>query len=166
MQNAFTAPHFQSHEAARAVIERLRWPDGPICPHCGLIGKAYATKRPGLFRCAEPECRRDFTVTMNTIMERSKIPLNKWMMALYLTGSSEKHISSHQLRHALGVSSHTAWYLCRRIREGTSDGSALSWPFVEVDGIQELTNGFRAARGQKEGRTPAAAASADPKYST
>src|SRR3954469_23795450 len=77
MSNAFTAPQFQSHEAARAWFEAQRWPDGPVCPHCGSINHAYATKRPGLYRCGESECRDDFTVTMGTVMERSKIPLHK-----------------------------------------------------------------------------------------
>jgi transposase-like protein len=128
MSNAFTAPHFQSHEAAREWFEKQRWPDGPICPHCGTIGHAYSTKRPGLYRCAEPECREDFTVTMNTVMERSKIPLNKWAMAFYLMASSKKGISAHQLHRALGLSYQTAWFMAHRIREAMRDDLGTAGP--------------------------------------
>jgi transposase-like protein len=116
MSNAFTAPHFQSHEAAREWFEQTRWPDGPVCPHCGTVGHAYATKRPGLYRCAEPECRQDFTVTSRTVMERSKVPLNKWAMAFYLMASSKKGVSAHQLHRALGLPYQTAWFMAHRIR--------------------------------------------------
>lgn len=115
--NAFTAEHFQSHDAARAFLEKQRWPEGPICPHCGSIGRAYATKKPGLYRCAEPACRQDFSVTMGTVMERSHIPLHKWLMAFYLMASSKKGISAHQIHRSLGVSYKAAWFMAHRIRE-------------------------------------------------
>ena len=83
MPNVFAAAHFNNDDAARKLIESIRWPDGPVCSHCGSINHAYAVKgRAGLYRCAEPECRKDFTCTTGTVMERSKIPLHKWMMAL------------------------------------------------------------------------------------
>lgn len=125
MSNAFTASHFQSHEAARAWFEAQRWPEGPICPHCGSINRAYATKRPGLYRCAEPECREDFTVTMGTVMERSKIPLHKWAMGFYLMASSKKGISAHQLHRSLGIGYEAAWFMAHRIREAMR-GTGLS----------------------------------------
>jgi transposase-like protein len=117
MSNALTAPHFQSHEAAREWLEKRRWPEGPVCPHCGVIGHSYATKRPGIYRCAEAECRKDFSVTMNTVMERSHIPLNKWLMGFYLMSASKKGMSAHQLHRALGVTYKAAWFMCHRIRE-------------------------------------------------
>jgi transposase-like protein len=138
MSNAFTAPHFQSHEAAREWFEQTRWPNGPVCPHCGTIGSAYKTKRPGLYRCAEPECRQDFTVTARTVMERSKVPLHKWAMAFYLMASSKKGVSAHQLHRALGLSYQTAWFVGHRIREamrgdGWSSPLGGSGKVVEVD---------------------------------
>ncbi len=117
MSNALTAPHFQNHEAAREWLEARRWPEGPVCPHCGVIGHSYATKRAGIYRCAEAECRKDFSVTMNTVMERSHIPLNKWLMGFYLMSASKKGMSAHQLHRALGVSYKAAWFMCHRIRE-------------------------------------------------
>jgi hypothetical protein len=66
----FAEPHFQNDEAARAMLESILWPDGPVCAHCGVVNHAYKTKRPGVFRCAEKGCRKDFSVTMKTVMER------------------------------------------------------------------------------------------------
>jgi transposase-like protein len=122
MSNAFAAPHFHDDTAARELIERIRWPNGPVCPHCGVIGHAYATKRAGLYRCAEAACRMDFTVTSRTVMERSKIPLSKWMMGFYLMAASKKGMSAHQLHRALGISYQSAWFMCHRIREAMRGG--------------------------------------------
>src|ERR1700674_686744 len=123
MSNAFAAPHFHDDTAARNLIERVRWPDGPVCSHCGVVKHAYAvTGRSGLYRCAEPECRKDFTVTTGTVMERSKIPLHKWMMGFYLMNASKKGVSAHQLHRALGLTYQTAWFMCHRIREAMRDG--------------------------------------------
>ena len=122
MSNALTAPHFQSHEAAREWLEGQRWPDGPICSHCGTINHAYKTAKPGWYRCAEKECRKDFTVTTGTVMERSKIALNKWLMAFYLMSASKKGVSAHQLHRALGLDYKSAWFMCHRIREAMRDG--------------------------------------------
>lgn len=115
--NAFTAPHFQSHELAREWLERTRWPEGPICSHCGTVNHAYKTKKPGWYRCAEKECRKDFTVTTGTVMERTHIDLNKWLMGFYLMAASKKGISAHQLHRALNLDYKSAWFMCHRIRE-------------------------------------------------
>ncbi len=137
---ALTAPHFQSHEAAREWLEKQRWPEGPVCPHCGVVGHSYETNKPGVWRCAEPECRKDFSVTMNTVMERSHIPLHKWLMAFYLMSASKKGISAHQLHRSLAVSYKAAWFMCHRIREAmageTPNGSGPlggSGKIVEAD---------------------------------
>lgn len=86
----FSAPHFRDDEAARKYLERTLWPEGPVCPHCGVVNHAYATKRGGVYRCAEAGCRKDFSVTMKTVMERSHIALHKWLMAFHLMTSSKK----------------------------------------------------------------------------
>jgi transposase-like protein len=121
MNTAFTAPHFQTPELAREWLEKTRWPEGPVCSHCGTIGHAYKTKKPGWYRCAEKECRKDFTVTTGTVMERSHIALNKWLMGFYLMSASKKGISAHQLHRALAVDYKTAWFMCHRIREAMRD---------------------------------------------
>lgn len=118
----FSAEHFRNDDAARAYLETVLWPDGPVCPHCGTIGRAYATKRKGVYRCAEPQCRKDFTVTMKTVMERSKIALHKWLQAFHLMCSSKKGISAHQLHRTLDIGYEAAWFMCHRIREAMRDG--------------------------------------------
>ena len=77
-----TAPRFTNEDKAREHLEAIRWPDGPFCPHCGsfdatrLEGKKH---RAGLVQCNEAECRQQFTVTVSTVFERSKVPLHKWL---------------------------------------------------------------------------------------
>ncbi len=119
----FSAPHFSDDDAARDYLESLLWPDGPGCPHCGTVDHAYVTKRVGVFRCAEKECRKDFTVTTGTVMERSHIALNKWLMAFYLMASSKKGVSAHQLHRALNLDYKSAWFMCHRIRLAMENGS-------------------------------------------
>jgi transposase-like protein len=121
--NILTEDHFQNEDAARAFIEAIRWPEGPVCAHCGSIGRAYAvTGRRGLYRCAEPQCRKDFTVTVGTVMERSRIALHKWLAAFHLMTSSKKGVSAHQLHRTLGITYQSAWFLAHRIREAMRDG--------------------------------------------
>jgi transposase-like protein len=124
MSNAFDAPHFTNDAAARKMIEGIRWPSGPICTHCGS-DRHYVTKRPGVYRCAEFQCRSDFSVTTGTVMERSKIPLHKWMMGFYLMCASKKGISAHQLHRSLGITYQSAWFMCHRIREAMKDGGIV-----------------------------------------
>lgn len=135
----FSEPYFQTAEAARAKIESIRWPDGPVCHHCGECERRYATKKEGRWRCGNPECRMDYTVTTGTVMESSHIPLHKWLMAFYLLSSSKKGISSHQLMRSLGVTYKSAWFLSHRVREAMKAGGLVAPPMggegqiVEVD---------------------------------
>lgn len=131
-----SAPHFQDPEAAREWFEAMRWPEGPVCPHCGVVGRAYRTKRPGLYRCAEPACRKDFTVTVGTVMERSKIGLHKWAAAFFLMASSKKGVSAHQLHRTLDVTYEAAWFMAHRIREAMRAGG-LAPPMGGDGGIVE-----------------------------
>jgi transposase-like protein len=119
-------PHFHNEEAAYERLESIVWPDGPVCPHCGNVkadrihrveGK---TARRGLLRCNE--CGEQFRVTVNTIFEHSKIPLNKWFQAAHLMASSKKGISAHQLHRTLQVTYKTAWFMGHRLREAMRDG--------------------------------------------
>jgi len=120
-----TDPRFQDPEKAREYLEAQRWPDGPVCPHCGncdpdnitaLKGKAH---RPGLYQCNS--CREQFTVTVGSVMEDSKIPLNKWLLAMHFLGASKKGMSAHQLHRMLGITYQSAWFLAHRIREAMTD---------------------------------------------
>ena len=122
----FNAKHFQTPEAARAYLEALRWGSERVCPHCGTINSSYATKKPGVYRCASKECRKDFSVTTKSVMESSHIKLHIWLQAFYLMASSKKGVSSHQLHRALGVTYKTAWFLSHRIREAMRNGGIVS----------------------------------------
>lgn len=132
-----TDPIFFDADKARAHLEALLWPDGPTCPHCGeyenvhrLAGKSH---RAGLVQCNS--CLKNFTVTVGTVFERSKIPLNKWLLATFLLTSGKKGTSSHQLHRMLGVTYKTAWFMTHRIREAMKDdGSLVGSPHAPLSG--------------------------------
>ncbi|WP_326914221.1 IS1595 family transposase [Sphingopyxis chilensis] len=113
-----TAPHFHDETKAREHLEAIRWPEGPTCPHCGsfnatrLEGKKH---RAGLVQCND--CREQFTVTVGTVFERSKVPLHKWLLCNHLLCASKKGMSAKQIERMLGVTYKTAWFMCHRIRE-------------------------------------------------
>jgi transposase-like protein len=124
---AFKDVMFQDEDKAREALEALRWPDGPICPHCGnsaqdKIAKVEGKKhshRPGLYYCNE--CKGQFTVTVGTVFERSKVPLTKWWLAAHLLNSSKKGVSAHQIHRTIGVTYKTAWFMMHRLREAMAD---------------------------------------------
>lgn len=147
----FTAPRFTNVDAARAHLESIRWPSGPVCPHCGgverqsrLNGEAH---RPGVVFCGE--CREQYTVTVGTVFERSKVPLNKWVLATHLLCSSKKGISSHQLHRTLGVTYKTAWFMSHRIREAMGDK-----PSGKLGGGGKIVEVDETYYGKKVGAKP------------
>ena len=155
---------FVDENAAREALEQVRWPNGPVCPHCGTIGpriaKVEGTKRshrPGLYYCNE--CTGQFTVTVGTVFERSKIPLTKWWMAVYLLNSSKKGFSAHQLHRTLKVTYKTAWFMMHRIREAMRTGGLApmggSGKTIEIDETnQGRIDGARPRASRKSfGRT-------------
>jgi transposase-like protein len=126
MTDLLKNPIFNDETAAREWLEARVWPEGPTCPHCGnadqgkiraLQGKAH---RPGLYQCAE--CREQFTVTVKTVFERSKIPLTKWLAALFLMTASKKGVSAHQVHRMLGISYKSTWFMMHRLREAMRQG--------------------------------------------
>jgi len=134
-------PLFNDEDKARQFVESKRWPNGPVCPHCGGVDIATLTARPdskrpgrpGLYNCRS--CREQFTVRVGTVMEDSKVEIRKWLMAMHLMTSSKKGISSHQVAREVGVTQKTAWFLCHRIREAMrkDSRSSLLDGTVEVD---------------------------------
>ncbi len=142
-----TAPIFHDEDAAREHLEALRWPNGPTCPHCGsvegikrLAGKSH---RVGLHQCNA--CREHFTVTVGTVMERSHVPLNKWVLAFHLMAASKKGYSAHQLHRTIGVTYKTAWFMAHRIREAMTDKNP-----APIGGEGKVVEADEAYHGQKE----------------
>jgi transposase-like protein len=120
---------FSDDGEAYKALEAIRWPNGPICPHCGTIGEAvYLEPKNGgrktnkgkvslrrVWKCKA--CKKQFSVTVGTIFERSHIPIHKWLMAIYLMSSAKNGISAHELHRTLGITYKTAWFMCHRVRE-------------------------------------------------
>jgi transposase-like protein len=116
-------PQFQDADAARDYLEAQRWPDGAVCPHCGIVGKttklrpmadAKTHARKGTWKCNE--CREQFSVTVGTVFEGSHIPLNRWLLAIHLLCASKKGMSAHQMHRMLKISYKSAWFMCHRLR--------------------------------------------------
>ena len=136
------AQHFSDEDKAREFLEKLRWPDGPVCPHCGLLNNAYRLEpkpsakgkhvRKGVWKCGG--CREQFTVTVGTIFEDSHIPLSKWLLAYHLLCASKKGMSAHQLHRMLKVTYRSAWFMAHRIRYTMTQEPLSS----KLDGIIEV----------------------------
>ncbi|HEX9932503.1 MAG TPA: IS1595 family transposase, partial [Allosphingosinicella sp.] len=145
-----TDPLYSDPELARKHLERLHWPDGPVCPRCGsldgitkLQGKST---RPGVHKCNS--CAKPFTVTVGTIMEDSKIPLNKWLLAFALYTGSKKGFSAHQLHRSLGITYKSAWFMAHRIRTAMEgDGAPLGGdPETVVEADETYVGGVTGNR--------------------
>jgi transposase-like protein len=146
---------YHDDEAARLVFEAIQWPNGATCPHCGLIdtvaplgGKSMG---PGWYWCSQ--CREKFTVRVGSVMERSHIPMHKWLLAFRLMNASKKGMSAHQLHRMLGVAYRTAWFMAHRIRLAQDDKVPTplggEGKFIEAD---ETYVGGKARN--RKGKTP------------
>ena len=148
-----TNPIFTDADKAREHLEAINWPEGPFCPHCGetenvhrLAGKST---RAGLIQCNS--CLKNFTVTVGTVFERSKIGLNKWLLATYLLSASKKGMSAHQLHRMLGVTYKTAWFMCHRIREAMDQPSGpLGDPGAVVEADETYVGGKARNRATRK----------------
>jgi transposase-like protein len=147
---------FSTEESARTYFENLLWPNGAVCPHCGnnnqdriykLTANTSSKVRKGLHKCAE--CNERFTVTMNTVMEDSHIPLNKWLIAFYMMCASKTQISALQLQRHLELGSYrTAWFMCHRIRFTLKD----AMPADKLEGTVEADETYIGGRVRGRGR--------------
>lgn len=118
-------------EAARTYLENRLWPNGPRCPVCGT-GDRVTPRKGGFYRCNP--CKEDFTVRTGTVMERSHIPLHKWVYAMYLVVTARKGISSMQLSKEIGVTQKSAWFMLHRLREAAGDDTPAPLSgTVEID---------------------------------
>lgn len=154
-------PYFQDEAAAYEMLESILWPNGPVCPHCGGMEKAYKIKanpekrvRHGLHKCGH--CGKQFTVKIGTVFEHSRVPLYKWFQAAYLMASSKKGISSHQLARTLEVTVKTAWFMSHRLREAMREGVLApmggAGSVVEVDETFIGNDRTIKPKGEKKGR--------------
>jgi transposase-like protein len=146
-------PIFTDETKAREFLESVRWPNGPICPHCGAFENNHRlegkSSRPGLWQCNS--CHGQFSVTVGTVFERSKIKLNIWLLATHLLTSSKKGFSAHQLHRSLGVTYKTAWFMAHRIREAMRTGGLA--PMGGAGGVVEADETYISRKaGRKVGR--------------
>jgi transposase-like protein len=145
LPTALSHPCYHDDDAAREAFEAVRWPDGPYCPHCGgfdtvapLGGKSMG---PGWYWCNK--CREKFTVRVGSVLERSHIPMHKWMLAFRFMASSKKGMSAHQLHRTLGIPYKTAWFMAHRIREAMrpADDSQLGGEGKTVEADETYVGG-------------------------
>lgn len=145
---------YATEEAARAYFEKMRWPNGPVCPHCGSSKRIYARTanaetrvRPGLYKCGE--CDDTFTVTVGTVMEDSKVPLTKWLIAFYMMCASKTQVSALQLQRQLELGSYrTALFLCHRIRYALKDVMPTEKLSGEVEADETYIGGKVRGKGR------------------
>lgn len=137
-----TNPIFHDEAKAERHIFLSRWPDGePICPHCGSTNTMQmgGKTQKGYHLCRD--CRDKFTVRTGTVMERSHVPLHKWLLAIHLMSASKKGMSAKQMERMLGVTYKTAWFLCHRIREAM-DGALGDGPLGGGNKVVEADETF------------------------
>lgn len=152
-------PRFTDPLAAAEYLESIRWPNGPVCPHCGDTERSKRINVKGskrrLWKCYA--CRKQFTVMVGTIFESSHVPLNKWLAAFYLLCASKKGMSAHQLHRMLGVTYKTAWFIFHRVREAMKDPAFTSRLSGTVEADETYIGGKKSGRGTgrgTKGKTP------------
>ena len=141
-----------TEKQARTYLEDLLWNGEPICPHCGARKSTSIngeSTRDGLYSCSK--CRSEFTVTVGTIMHRSKLPIKKWLVAFYLVCSSKKGIPALQIQRQLGLGSYrTAWLLVNKIRKAMEINPEFCKLFGYVEADETYVGG--KGKGGKRGR--------------
>lgn len=131
---------FPDNESARTYLQGRLWPSGPVCPQCGNMDR-ITTRKGGFYRCNA--CGDfDFTIRTGTIFERSKVPLHKWVYAMYLLVTARKGISSMQLAKEIGVTQKTAWFMLGRLREACTAPD----PIDKLKGVIEIDEAFVGKR--------------------
>jgi transposase-like protein len=150
-----TDPIFHDEAKAAAHIEASRWDGEPVCPHCGStrVRRMEGKTQAGMFLCND--CRDKFTIRTGTVMERSHVPLHKWLLATHLMAASKKGMSAKQMERMLGVTYKTAWFLCHRIREAM-DGAAPQGPLGGPDKVVEADETYVGGKARNRAtRKPA-----------
>lgn len=148
-----TNPIFHDEAKAQAHLEASRWPDGVSCPHCGSerVRRMEGKTQAGMFLCND--CRDKFTVRTGSVMERSHVPLHKWLLATHIMAASKKGMSALQMSRMIGVTYKTAWFLCHRIREAMyeADGNGpLGGPGKVVEANETFVGGKAKNRAHRK----------------
>lgn len=151
--SVLSKPYFHDEAEAFAYLEKVLWPQGPTCPHCGAVDRITVVNggRMGLKRCGH--CKKQFTVKVGTVFEAAHIPLHKMLQAVYLMTSSKKGFSAHQLHRTLGVTYKSAWFLEHRIREAMRSGDLA--PFGSDGGAVEVDETY-IGRDPRKKKAPGA----------
>ena len=160
------AKHFSDEEAAWAFLEQTKWPNGPVCPRCGVVGNAYfltpkqgaRTTRTGkttyrrLWKCGA--CRQQFSVLVGTVMEDSKIPVSKWLLAIHMLNAGKNGVSALELSRTLGIGYRAAWFMAHRIRYAMApQPSEQEQPPTRLQGVVEADETYIGGRARgKRGR--------------
>jgi len=139
---------YSDEDKCRAYMEHMRWGGNPTCPFCGMHNP-YKLKDGKTYRCKQSGCRKDFTVTVGTVFENSKVKLSVWMAALYLCTGHKKGVSSHQLARDLGLTQKTAWFVEHRIRLLMGDPE----PDVAMDNVVEVDETYVGGKWDKMTRS-------------
>jgi transposase-like protein len=136
MMTDITNPIFHDEAKALAHLEASRWNGEHHCPHCGStrVRRMEGKTQTGMFLCND--CRNKFTVRTGSVMERSHVPLHKWLLATHIMAASKKGMSASQMARMIGVTYKTAWFLCHRIREAM-DGATGNAPLGGGSGVVE-----------------------------
>lgn len=153
---------FLNEDKARECVEKLRWPNGVVCPHCKgreayklqPNGNSKTHVRNGAYKCKS--CRKQFTVTVGTIFEDSHIPLHQWLSAIQFLCSSKKGISAHQLHRMLHITYKSAWFMAHRIRYAMGQPPLV----YKLDGIVEVDETYIG--GKRHGKRGRGAANKTP----
>lgn len=156
MTDVLSHPRFKDEQAAYDWVERHLWPDGPVCPRCGVLDRHTKLKgkstRIGVYKCKE--CRKPYTVKVGTIFEDSHIPMRMWLQAIALLAASKKGISSNQLHRMLGITLKSAWFMSHRIREAMRAGGLLP-PMGGAGKVVEADETFWGTKEGPAGKRPA-----------
>jgi transposase-like protein len=143
---------FTTDDKCLDYIEKMRWPNGVCCVHCGVLNVSKITRekkgknqRTRIYQCLEKECRKQFSATSGTIFNDSHLPLTKWFLAIAFTCEAKKGMSALQVQRHLGVNYRTAWHLCHRIREAMQEGGLLT-------GVVEADETYLTPKKPRKGR--------------
>jgi transposase-like protein len=137
---------FSSEEACREYLYEKRWPQGFVCPKCGVVEEPYQIVSRNLYQCKH--CNHQVSVTAGTIMDKTKTPLLKWFLAIYLMSTDKRGCSALRLKRELGIAYDTAWTMTHKIRNAMKERDEN----YQLSGYIEMDEGFFGSPSKGEGK--------------